>query len=299
MVKVVVIGICWGPPLVAALRAAPGLEVVGQVNLNRVNAPEHGPVLDRLQREPDTRVVTLNASAKFGAFGTAALREAGLPVLTYTNIRFDGLHPDIIRLHPFAGQTPIPTGIYHSRIVLKGFLEGRTVPDIVAAFYGDAYHAAGYYDVFEQSADELRRRDAACDVRFARPFLAMARRRPVLFTTDHPTQRPIVALANRICEALTGESINVPPDFFPNPLASDVYWPVYPEIAQALGLRYASAMQFAPARAGRDRPFMTLPEFVEASVAAYQATGAEALLGASPQVPRLMGRKPQPGRAVG
>lgn len=262
--------------LASALRAAPDLDVVGHINLNRIATGEHKPLLETVRADHSIGIVSLHAGAGFGELSTKALRDAGHTVTTYTNIHFEGLHPDIVRMPPFPGSEAFPTGVYHSRIALRGFLEGWSVSDTVLAFNGETYRQSGYFQAFERSAGELRRRDARCDVAFANAFLEMARERPVLFTVNHPTQRPVVALASRIAKALTGKPMRVPADFFPNPLASDVFWPVYPEIAAEIGARYFTPMRFGTPREGR--PFLALPNFVRLCHNAYGDIGRDHLL---------------------
>jgi hypothetical protein len=188
-----------------------------------------------------------------------------------TNIHFTGLHPDIAYFGPFGRRFHSPAGEYNSRIILLCFLQGMSERDCLARFNAQTYEKLGYFRAWEESAEELRRRDQPMDITFADAFLEITRQQQTLYSMNHPTSIAFVSQAERIARAF-GIGGHFAPDAFHNPLADQARWPIYPEIREAHRLRYETEFRFGPAFHD-----LGLEDFVRASYRRYEEYGREAM----------------------
>lgn len=215
-------------------------------------------------------IFTQLISEKLGSVATDVLRHrlGASSVVTFTNIHFTGLHPDITYLGVMGQRLQSFLGDYHSKLVLFSYASQRSLDDCLALFTGSTYERIGYFAAFDQSADELLARDAALDVRFAEAFIAMARKMPTLYTINHPTGAVFLALANALASHVGLPFLQLEPAMFQNHLSTNYIWPVYDEIAEHN--RFAFRMPLVFVRKGqRDSRVATLREFVSGCYAAY------------------------------
>ncbi len=214
----------------------------------------HNPISDDRKKgealqdnlAPDSLVFSFVLSADFGELETVRLRERlGKRLITFTNVRFDGVHPDMTYFGPFGGRWGNFLADYHSRIVIHSYSAGRSAEDCVRMFHGVTYEKLGYYDVFAASAAELRRRDLACDVRCADTFLELIRQEYCLLTFNHPTSIVFCRIAAALCDHVGIEYVGFEERLYPNPLVQSIIWPIYNEVAEALRLPYRSPQFFS------------------------------------------------------
>jgi hypothetical protein len=271
-----VIANCQSLPLADALAlGATGIET-DFIDVNFPHIPEMAAKIAALAPRGDQLVFSVNLSAQFGPLATEQLRpRLGDQLITFTNIHFSGLHPDITYLGPMGRRTPGYFEDYHSKLVLFAYVTGRSVADCIALFTGAHYERIGYFAEFAASAAELMRRDEACNVRYAGMFIEQIKQVPGLFTINHPTGPIFMTLANVLARVAGVPFERFDALFLENPLARNVIWPVYNEIAEQHGLRYRMPQLFvAPVR--RAARGVALAEFVAGSYAAYaQADASE------------------------
>ena len=241
------------------------------VDVNFVREPSMAAKLTALTEGDAPLVFTQPISDAHGDAGTAALRArlGAARVATFTNIHFTGLHPDITYVGAMGGRVQSFFGDYHSKLVLFAFATRRTRAECLALFDARTMEAVGYFAAFAASASELRSRDAACDVKFADAFLAMARQVPSLFTLNHPTAPVFFELASALAAhaGLPFRRIGAP--YAANRLADSYIWPVYDAVAEANDLAYRTP-QFFISTAGRSSRSWTLEEFVAGCYATYE-----------------------------
>ena len=119
-VDIAIIGNCQSAPLARVLAGQPGLNVKYHLDINNKGGPlftEQVPLIIAEAREGRLAVVTHPLKTSFGELSSANLQQ--LPVVrTYTNIYFEGLHPDITVLGAFQARLRSPIGDYHSSIVV-------------------------------------------------------------------------------------------------------------------------------------------------------------------------------------
>ena len=215
-------------------------------------------------------VFTQMISERLGSVATSILRrQLGVSgVVTFTNIHFTGLHPDITYLGGMGQRLQSPLGDYHSKLVLFSYASQRSLKDCLALFTGPTYERIGYFTAFEQSAGELLARDVALDVRFAEAFITMARKVPTLYTINHPTGTVFLALANALASYAGLPFLPWEPAMFQNHLSINYIWPVYNEIAEHNQLAFRTPLVFVR-KGQRDSRVATLREFVSGCYAAY------------------------------
>jgi hypothetical protein len=219
-------------------------------------------------------VYTQPISDQFGELATASLRQrlGADGVVTFTNIHFTGMHPDITYLGQMGARLQSFFGDYHSKLVLFCHVSGRSIDDCIRMFTGTTYQKLGYFDAFRLSSNELMAREKGIDIQFAEQFLAMARQAPTLYTVNHPTGSVFLALAEAMATYCDLPFVRFDPAMFQNHLSINYIWPVYDAIAEHNGLAFRSAPYFV-ARAQRTSRAISLPEFVAGCYAAYTAVG--------------------------
>ena len=214
----------------------------------------------------DSLVFSFVLSAAFGQLETAGLRKLlGDRLVTFTNVRFDGLHPDMTYFGPFGGRWSGLLADYHSRIVMHSFSAGRSASECAQMFRGEVYEDLGYFEVFDTSATELKRRDLACDVRCADNFLELIQQEYCLLTFNHPTSIVFSSIVKALCQYAHIEYVAFEERLYPNPLVQSVIWPIYNEVAESLRLPYRSPQFFSQPPTGYvqgSSRSLSIPEFV-------------------------------------
>lgn len=191
-------------------------------------------------------------------------------VISVPDIWFPGFHPDIIHVpHPDGGMLQSPAGDYNSAIVLWGWKHGLTMEQILARFSAETVVALMYPWRWSSAVDHLRSRFEDSDLDFARYFLPLRRGGTFMLSDNHPRVDGLVQIARQVGVLLgaTRDLVAFPwesvlPDAL---LATGPVWPVYPAVAEVLGLRGGYVWRQA------NGTMLTLEGFVAASLAAYDA----------------------------
>lgn len=269
---VTVIGNCHSLPLADAFAMCSSGVISDFVDINFADLPEMAAKVDALGTGASPLVFTQPISSAHGRLATDLLRQqiGSDQVVTYTNVHFVGLHPDITYLGNFGSRVESFLGPYHSKLVLFSFLTRRSVDECIRLFDGKTFDAVGYMAAFEQSSAELRAREAGCDVQFAETFLQMVRQAPALFTVNHPTATVFLELASAMAghAGLAFREFGAP--FSLNHLAGSYMWPVYDAIAEHHRLAYRTP-QFFVNTASRNSRSSSLEEFVAGCYASYSS----------------------------
>ena len=221
-------------------------------------------------------ILMLKLSDHFSTVATDALvsRYGADKVVTFTNLHFTGLHPDVMYLGPMGGRVRSFFGDYHSKIAAGCYVSGLSEADCFERFNDKMFEKLGYYDAFEESAAQLRERDQALDVRFADRFFDMVRTVPSLFTFNHPTGAVLLELSAAIARHIGVPFQAIDGRWFPNHLATVFIWPIYPSIAEHHGVTYECPQRFI---LGDRRATFTLREYVAGSYGVYAESDQAAL----------------------
>ena len=277
--RIALLGNCQSTALASVLYRVKGIKIETVVDVNAEGSDvynhsfhkaAHLDLVDFCFSQP--------LSDNFGDIRSERLRKKyGSRFKQYTNLYFTGYHPDLTYYGDRGVRLQSAMGDYNSRIALISYLQGVSIDETTKRFNDATYQRLGYYDQFQASHDELLRRDEANDVRFAADFFAVAKRSLPLYTVNHPTATALASLAEMIAQAAGQDRPAIDPDFVRNPLAEGSIWPVYPEIASALGLEYSGGTTFYPSF-NEERPPMSLRDFVALSFERYNDFGRQKLL---------------------
>lgn len=236
-------------------------------------------------------ILTVPLGDDYGALSAANVAQtfAGRPVLRIHNLFFSGLHPDLTYVGGMGQRVTGPMGDYHSRVVALSVACGLPAETALALLGDETYRALDYPGEYGRSLDELRRREAEVDIPFTDQMDMLVRRERAFLTVNHPTAALFGAYAHAIADRLAAlglaQATGLPPDpsSLPNPLANNVVFPIYPEIAAAHHLPYADSYLFRTPLHNNISDVLTAREFVAADHAALSALDREKLL-RSPQL---------------
>ncbi len=164
-------------------------------------------------------------------------------LLKTPEINFPAFHPDL----RYASINPTGTFTkfhYNSQIVAWAFNHRLGIEHVRRLFNEKTFAMLGYFDEWERSVEIIRKSFAEHEISandFSRLFDKVKRTGVFMHSVNHPHPIVITELAKifagEICSALglnyanrIHRSITVP-DFL-----AETIWPVYPEIAEALGI---------------------------------------------------------------
>jgi hypothetical protein len=217
---------------------------------------------------------TQDFGAEFGPLATAALPALGPPVHRLPLLAFAGYHPDMVYLTSGGQVQGSPLGAYHSAIIAAAFSLGVAEADVPQLFNRLVYGRLGYLQGFGAARTLLLEMLAGYGLDLAADFEAWHAEGPFMHGINHPRGLALadVMRAAAIRAGLLGEAApRVRPPF--DHLAADTIWPVYPEIAEALGI--PGGMLFKryshPVGPLGNALYIGLPRLLRESYAMYRA----------------------------
>lgn len=216
---------------------------------------------------------------EFGPLQTQALGASGPPLHRLPVIAFRGYQPDMAYLTLEGKVQGSPVGAYHSSIIAAAFSLGVAEADVPTLFNRLIYARLGYMTAFATARTLLLELLEGFGLDMAEDFEAWHARGPFMHTNNHPCGFVLadVARAAAIRAGLlpAGAPRVSPPH---DQLAIDTIWPVYPEIADALGV--PGGMLFKRitrhVQPQANSAYIGLPRLVRESYAIYRALPAAA-----------------------
>jgi polysaccharide biosynthesis acetyltransferase WcbI-like protein len=207
-----------------------------------VAAPHTGADASRqaLRRELDNADVWVT-SAERRQIDDLAQHVRDAKVMRVPKIFFRAFHPDTIWVRgPDGTRVPSPAGRMHSAIVVWGWRHALERIEIQRRFTASAFDALGYTSTWNAEVERLRLATDDTVVDFADFFLGLRHGPPFMHTVNHPTLRLLVDLARPVARELGADESdlaipwhNILPDAL---YESGPVWPIYPAIADALGV---------------------------------------------------------------
>jgi hypothetical protein len=273
MVNAALIGNCQATALVPCLARNREIKIthVADVNVSHQDGFRKA-VFDIHNKDGIDLILSQQISDQFDDISTNRLSVLYINrYFSFTNIYFGGLHPDLSYYGNFKRRIESPLGDYHSKIALICFLKKMTIAECINMYRGKVYEKLGYFNVYEESMNELERRDENNSVRFASKFRDMTKNTLTMLSVNHPTNIVLASLATAIVQGVSSSRDEMHPDFFSNGLSSSVIFPVYPEVSEQHHLHYRTPMLFYPHSSVGGN--MTLVEFVESSFKMYSDIG--------------------------
>lgn len=245
MTEIVVIGNCQAAQIVTALRL---LNPAMTFSFVRVGTPALGTV------DPGKLI--------FLQSGYDSLRERFPEAVTYPRIIFPGFHPDAVQLDK--RKIPSPAGgHWHSALALAGFQNGWSVERTLELFRPEVFEAVGYFDTWDVARHWLLDAGAATDIPIARYFFDWCSRGRFMHAPNHPMPLVFADLAIALAR-FAGLAIRDirPETFMADRLHMLGVWPVYPAIAERLGLADGSYYFRSPSSFWKDDETKGLTENV-------------------------------------
>jgi len=232
------------------------------------------------------QVVRADADAQLGNFdlvlAVANADEFGISshlaqckrVLTWPNVVFFGFHPDITYFGIDGRPVRSAMGDYNSHIVASAYAQGLSTRETARLFNRLVYAKLGFFDKYAISRAALLVAAEHCGLDLHEALAGWEQAGVFMYSINHPK---LVVLAD-IAKALL-RSADLPfdadlplLDAVPDHLAHGGIWPVYPEIARAIGV--SGSLVFTPPMHGAyDVSFYTLEGFIERTFDIYWADG--------------------------
>lgn len=163
--------------------------------------------------------------------------QPGTTVMRLPSIGFSAFHPDICfvttdSVHPRSNPP------FHSAIAAWAYQHALSPAQTCALYQPQHYAALGYFSAWQNSVAYLEQQFQQSDlaVYFEPFFLAIKRKGRFMHTFNHPKPFVMTLLCQYICRhlGLTPEGSAILNE--DDSTLSAVDWPMYPEIAQMLGL---------------------------------------------------------------
>lgn len=189
----------------------------------------------------------------------------------FPSLYFTGYHPDVINITiESIDPAALPLGRNHSALGLWAYRKNWTVDDTLKLFDESVYKYLGYFDHWDLSRKTFLESADRAGIGLETEFEKWASRGVFMHISLHPVLSTVAGIARVLVKAA---ELN-PRFLYPEHVLQDrllgLNWPVYPEIAKALGVD--SEFVFFNAKTKGDRVALksfTLREFLEASFKGY------------------------------
>jgi hypothetical protein len=168
-------------------------------------------------------------------------RIANGDVIRWPSVYWAGYFPDLFYLRN-AARAPVLDGPfdYHDRTILSAYASGLTI-DEACARLTDPDVPSDAEDWAAGATAELEHRGRDCDIDVA-PFIASRFREELLvYTMNHPTNRLLAFIAQRIIELL-GLPGSVDTALMPGEVLGSTFYPLHANHVRALGLRFGAEL---------------------------------------------------------
>lgn len=188
--------------------------------------------------------------------------------LDFPAIVHAGFHPDLIRPKVNKVLVQGPLGSNHSALILHGYLSGYDEAQTAALFHHDVFERLGYFRARAESDAHMRKQFMKFGLWDERELTPLLAGECFMHITLHPKLRVIAMLARLLlAKADIKPEVRYPENLMADEMASNVVWPVYPEIAAHFGVTGGEyVFQYKP------RPASTfgLADFIANSFATYR-----------------------------
>ena len=237
--RILIYGNCQAIPLVRLLQAMTGCPMPTVLSTTSV-------ILARMQqgkREMFELVADSDLVLVQGIEDVASRIEALFPehahkVRRVPVINFSGFHPDIVYVTNKASDKFLigPMSEYHSALALAAWKNGLSVTQAVGLFREDVFAELGYFTHWELSRTRLGEAFSWSGLRLDALLRKWTSTGCWMYSVNHPKHRVLADLARSILHREGLDARLSAEEFVPDHLATDAVWPVYPEIAKALGI---------------------------------------------------------------
>lgn len=267
--NIIVIANCHVQPIRDGLALCSEIDEVFSVPIHLKNTVHYTNAIEQIQKSDKNSftVLQFDGLLEKSDLGDNILSRVHR-VLSFTNIYFTGLHPDMTYFGGMGRRISSPLGDYHSKICLLAFKKGLSVDQCEKLFNDSTYSQLDFFNEWTESKAELQKRDEHLDIKFADDFLEMTKLESTLYTFNHPLGFVFSRFIEKIYKHLGLNLQRFPDSYFYNYLASNAWWPIYPEINEFHKLKNVMPINFkSPDHLSRK--FYNLREFIFASYQLY------------------------------
>ncbi len=192
-------------------------------------------------------------------------------VYFFPSFAFAGYHPDMTYLRGLRKDGAIeaiigPMHMYNSALVIYGYLKGWSVEQIIDSFNADVFQKLGYFDKWQSAKSEFIEECNELGMPTADLFARWEKRGCFMYSFNHPEIKVVADVAVELLKKAGIPIVNRNAGMYvKDPLRVMPVWPVYPEIAERLGITGDYAF-----KRNENYDTVSLAEFVNLSVATYQ-----------------------------
>ncbi len=271
--NIIVIANCHVQPIRDGLALSSDIDEAFSIPVHLVNTVHYTNAVEQIKnsRKEKFTVLQFGSLLETAALGPEIVSRIDR-VVSFTNIYFTGLHPDMTYFGGMGKRILSPLGDYHSKICLLAFKKGLSIDQCEKLFNDSTYRQLDFYTEWVASETELRKRDDHLDIKFADDFLQMTRLESTLYTFNHPLGIVFSRFLEKIYKHLDLTAPNFPHSYFYNYLATNAWWPIYPEINDFHQLKNVMPVNFK-APDFLSRKFYSLKEFISSSYRLYTDQG--------------------------
>lgn len=273
--RIVVIGTCQADMLARCLRLMLPVDRIEFVSLRALKSK--AVVLGEAVAGADV------VFARSGV-GTARLDRIGMRgrdaprVFAFPCIFFTGYHPDVVILQ-HRSSTPAPMASCCSAIALAGFLSGRSVDETLALYDRPTFRRLGYFDHWSAACEDTLSDAARSGLDLRADITAWALRGPFMHNPLHPCLFVIASIARKLLAAADIEPVvRDPENLMQDPLKRGGIWPVYPGIAEAVGLEGGDYRFVFDTRPDGSLDAGSMKEYLERAFAYFESVPRDVLM---------------------
>lgn len=279
--KIAVIGNCQADVILKFIKLLrPELQLTKFTHadaLNEKNREKNENILE----ESDIIFSNPFRSDKFGRFSYNYLKSKDNSYF-FQPFSFPAFHPDCVYIGiKQALPKSSPVGDYSSSIAVYSFLHGLSVEETLQMYNHDVYQELGFFDIWAPSRKSLLENSKQLGLDLTDAFENWKKRGLFMHVINHPFTFVMLDITKMLLSSagLTVPSYN-PEKFLADRGANDIVWPVYPEIAEKLGLKGEMLFKMSDRLAPPDeRPkILELEEFIHGSFERYKNVPLEKMI---------------------
>jgi hypothetical protein len=267
-VKIGILFNCHGQGIAAALRQMLPHAQIEFFLLQRVQADQALRESTAAQLQECDHVISQGAARQWGPIASEALRQSVASYHELPPFAFRGFHPDMMRIMIRGASLASPTGAYHSRIAVAGYLAGLRVAETAALYNKLVFARLGYLDAYNLEAALLCERFSEHGVNATGMLRRLRAQGCFMHSYDHPKPGPLVEMARAACALMAERPMPVDLAGIEDFCELDAIHPVFPDIADAIGVP-PEGMFRHNAQRGRPVVEISLADFVHGSFAKY------------------------------
>jgi hypothetical protein len=272
--NIIVLGNCLARPLASCLQALSGDVASKGVELSPTSA-----IKERFaQRDPKLHLQLSQYDCILMQPIFAPLIRDNFPdlfvkVKFFPVLFFPAYHPDLVYIEVTSTNSYLrgPLGQYNSALAFWGFKKGLSVAETISLFNARTYDALGYFDFWHTSREVQLSEGTQADFPLDNYLDKWSRTGCFMHSINHPMLFVVADVAADMLTKLELPSIRGAAEYLVDELADGPVWPVYPEIAERLGVDGHYFFKVERGLCPADRPvvMLSLRDFVEGSFEAF------------------------------